>query len=133
MAAVSGPRRIQLSRAKGWRLPPDAVNVARPSRWGNPWTAWRDDDGTWWASAGGNHDGPHASRIDALDAAVRLYREDMLDTRADYQRRTPMAIDAVKALRGRDLACWCPPYRKCHADVLLELANAPLRCEAADG
>jgi hypothetical protein len=26
-------------------------------------------------------------------------------------------------LTGRDLACWCPLDRPCHADVLLELAN----------
>lgn len=27
-------------------------------------------------------------------------------------------------LCGRDLACWCPSDQPCHADVLLELANA---------
>lgn len=27
-------------------------------------------------------------------------------------------------LRGKDLACWCPLDQPCHADVLLELANA---------
>lgn len=26
-------------------------------------------------------------------------------------------------LAGKDLACWCPLDRPCHADVLLELAN----------
>jgi hypothetical protein len=26
-------------------------------------------------------------------------------------------------LRGKDLACWCPPDLPCHADVLLDLAN----------
>lgn len=26
-------------------------------------------------------------------------------------------------LRGKDLACWCPLDRECHADVLLEWAN----------
>ncbi len=26
-------------------------------------------------------------------------------------------------LRGKDLACWCPPDQPCHADVLLEIAN----------
>jgi Domain of unknown function (DUF4326) len=26
-------------------------------------------------------------------------------------------------LTGKDLACWCPLNRPCHADVLLELAN----------
>lgn len=29
----------------------------------------------------------------------------------------------VSALRGKDLACWCPLDQPCHADVLLELAN----------
>ena len=29
-------------------------------------------------------------------------------------------------LRGKNLACWCPPTAPCHADVLLEHANAPV-------
>lgn len=29
-----------------------------------------------------------------------------------------------RALRGKNLACWCKPGAPCHADVLLELANA---------
>jgi len=29
----------------------------------------------------------------------------------------------VSALRGKDLACWCPLSEPCHADVLLEIAN----------
>jgi len=27
-------------------------------------------------------------------------------------------------LRGHDLACWCPLDQPCHADRLLEVANA---------
>ena len=30
------PKRIQLSRKKGFKLPPNTVVVSRPSRWGNP-------------------------------------------------------------------------------------------------
>lgn len=30
-------QRIQLQRTKGWKLPPNTVVVARPSRWGNPY------------------------------------------------------------------------------------------------
>jgi hypothetical protein len=30
------PERIQLRRSKGWRKPEDAVVVARPTKWGNP-------------------------------------------------------------------------------------------------
>lgn len=33
---MTRPQRIRLSRTAGWRLPPNAVSVARPSRWGNP-------------------------------------------------------------------------------------------------
>ena len=29
----------------------------------------------------------------------------------------------LEIIRGRDLACFCPLDRPCHADVLLELAN----------
>jgi hypothetical protein len=29
-------RRVQLSRKKGWRMPPNTVSVARPGKWGNP-------------------------------------------------------------------------------------------------
>ncbi|QPG72649.1 DUF4326 domain-containing protein [Mycolicibacterium mucogenicum DSM 44124] len=32
--------------------------------------------------------------------------------------------DIRRQLRGRDLACWCPLDQPCHADVLLEVANA---------
>jgi hypothetical protein len=34
--------RIRLSRAKGWRLPANAVSVARPGRFGNPFVVGRD-------------------------------------------------------------------------------------------
>ena len=30
-------------------------------------------------------------------------------------------------LRGKNLACFCPLDKPCHADVLLDLANAELR------
>lgn len=35
--------------------------------------------------------------------------------------------DAIMAnlhrLRGKDLVCWCPLNRPCHADVLIEFVN----------
>lgn len=31
--------------------------------------------------------------------------------------------DIRAELRGKDLACWCPLGRPCHADVLLDVAN----------
>lgn len=32
----------------------------------------------------------------------------------------------VKELRGKNLACWCPLDKPCHADILLLLANRPI-------
>jgi len=127
---TDAPRRIQRSRAQGWRLPPNTITVSRPGPWGNPWAVWRQpwgDEPGWYASAGGCHDGPHETREAATLAAIRQFRCDLLDPRQDYARRTPMVIDAVKTLRGKNLACWCALDQPCHADVLLEVANGPLR------
>ncbi|MCA6114267.1 DUF4326 domain-containing protein [Bradyrhizobium sp. WSM 1738] len=37
--------------------------------------------------------------------------------------RARKVLDALPTLRGKNLACWCKIGEKCHADVLLELAN----------
>ena len=41
-----------------------------------------------------------------------------------YKRNIGLLTNAVvQELRGKNLACWCPLDKPCHADVLLELAN----------
>lgn len=88
-------------------MPPGAVYVGRPGRWGNPWKA-----GTAWPNG-----------CDTAEEAVSRFRawiEAALAGPAGAITRA--ALD--EELRGRDLACWCPLDRPCHADVLLELANA---------
>lgn len=97
------PKRIQRKRKKGWRMPPGAVYVGRPTKWGNPYLVgaipYNGDDGQ------------------TLEETLWAYQHLFLDGKN------------LTELRGRDLACWCPltnpdgsPY-PCHADVLLELAN----------
>lgn len=104
------PKRIQMSRQKPWRAEnPDAVIVARPSKWGNPFTMeWAK---SYW-------DG---YRVNLREAVVSSFRTDVeFEVRPDYPNR-----EAIRAeLAGRDLACWCPLDQPCHADVLLELANS---------
>lgn len=48
----------------------------------------------------------------------------------DYVARGVVVGDIVSNLRGKNLACWCKPGEPCHADVLLEIANRPIKCEA---
>lgn len=102
-AARSTPKRIQLRRTKGWRIPEGAIVVSRPSRWGNPYRVGDEDQ------AGEPRDAAEC---------VRLFRYSIDHWwPADY-------VTAVRAaLAGHDLACWCPLDQPCHADVLLEVAN----------
>ena len=97
--------RIQLRRTKGWRLPEGAVVVARPSKWGNPFAIGTSVDGV---------------RITDRAGAVAAFRQMLTIPERNY----PSAAEIRRQLAGKDLACWCPAGAPCHADVLLELANA---------
>lgn len=99
----AGPRRVQLSRASGWRLPAGAVSVAHPTRWANPYR-------------------PRQRTAAANATAVEQYEA--------YLVTNPGLVAAARAeLAGKDLACWCPlldpagNHLPCHADVLLSIAN----------
>lgn len=101
------PYRVQLSRAKGWRMPENTVKVDRSTKWGNPFKVGeRSPYGTAVA------DKRHAYLLFASfaplnDELVRLAREE---------------------LKGKNLGCWCArtnPYEdECHAAVLLKIANS---------
>ena len=120
------PIRIQLSRTRGWRKPDNTVVVSRPSQWGNPhkvvpfgkgWGALigidlRERNGATFLGFDRTFNTPNEAR----GYAVELYRE-YLCRNIDLKAR-------VDELRGKNLACWCPVGAPCHADVLLELANA---------
>lgn len=104
------PVRVQLSRAKGWRMPANTVKVDRTTRWGNPFHT-------------------HGDGVPMDQAlAVEFFRK-QIDTTGGFVGRTrhgPAFIsvaDIQRELRGKSLACWCRPGTPCHADVLLELAN----------
>lgn len=118
-------------------MPPGAVYVGRPSKWGNPIriTPYRGRYCTMYRVHGSPLDrngGPaYADMETARYFAAKAFEWDLLNGRyPDYP-----SVDEIRAeLAGRDLACWCPPRRvyrngtlgdfNCHADVLLELANA---------
>ena len=88
------PKRIQRKRTKGWRMPEGAIYVGRPTKWGNRYSV---------AEYG-------------RERAIRNYRGDMIGALV-------IGVD-FSELWGKDLACWCPLDQPCHADVLLEIANA---------
>lgn len=88
------PKRVQLSRKKGWKMPDNTVKVDRSSGWGNPFKVGRD--GT-------------------AEECVAKFKE--------YVSVPIIQSKITKCLNGKNLACWCKPGEPCHADVMLEMAN----------
>ncbi len=121
---TSAPRRVQLRRVRGWRLPPDTVQVDRATRWGNPF---RCDDP---ADAVAAYRAWLAGDTDGLMRLAGEARGFAVVGNSGAAARDRILRDLPR-LRGKRLACWCPPDSPCHADVLLELADA--HAEAAPG
>lgn len=123
------PKRIQLKRTKGWRMPENTVKVDRSNKcYGNPFRVGEDPTrvSRWWllpddfrARICTKERWPWAIKDNA--EAVEAFR---LLTEAPSERDAIRTI-APHDLAGKNLACWCPLDQPCHADVLLELANAP--------
>lgn len=80
--------------------PKDAVYVGRPSKWGNPFVIGRD--GT-------------------REEAIARYKRYALGRYLDHNDNFAHELHAE--VTGHDCVCWCAPL-PCHADVLLEIANA---------
>jgi len=97
-----------------------AVNVARPSKWGNPYKVGvpvQSQCGINTAIlAGIGRDEWTENRPTTNEMAVTLYRHALQQGRINRGH-------ALTELRGRNLACWCKKNEMCHADILLSMAN----------
>lgn len=78
------------------KIPSGALYVGRPSKWGNPFCIGQD-----------------GTREEVI-AKFRIYALGRL-------KREPHWLDELRGVEA--VVCWCSPL-PCHADVLLELANA---------
>ena len=111
------PIRLQLRRFKGFNLQAlsretngrEAVNCARPSRWGNPCRV-------------GQFKGYSAADAVA-DFRRWLAREPCVRSFENVFGKPPATETIIAELRGKNLACFCAPGAPCHVDVLLEIAN----------
>lgn len=93
------PERIQRKRTKGWRMPPNTVCVTRPGIFGNPFD----------------------SALIFEEALKIVGNQEPF--RTDFREHMQRIVDNLEQLRGKNLACFCPLDKPCHADVLLEYAN----------
>lgn len=124
---MTKPVRLQLSRRKGFNLQEhsrsinglDAVNVARPSKFGNPFTK--------------------TAAIESEYANEDTWREFVVECFSDWlgptqqgrdwwqgkeaDKRKAAILDNLHELRGKNLACFCGPHDSCHADILLRICD----------
>lgn len=136
------PKRIQRKRTPGWRMPHNTVYVGRPTKFGNPFEAYKCDCCGYWDVRDNNgvtYLVDHAvtrlaetrsnrmtwtSKAQAQQVALGLYVDETTYWLGGGRMvNDPEFRESVLALRGKDLACWCPLDKPCHADVLLELAT----------
>lgn len=119
------PRRIQLSRKRGWKKPEGAVVCSRPGRWGNPHTL---------SAERGRPECAHFSDAVLARIAVNRFAADIRTGRSALTSE-----DVRRELRGKDLCCWCrlcPAHKDgrpwdvecadcapCHVDALLAIAQ----------
>lgn len=104
------PKRIQFRRQKGFKLPKNAVFVARPTKWGSPYKVVETETE---AEAKAADD----ARVMTRGKALALYERDL-------KKKLKDDPDFLKPLRGKDLACYCRPDQNCHAEILLRYANS---------
>lgn len=92
-------KRVQRKRTKGFRMPPNTVYVGRPTKWGNPYK---------------------------VGDTLRHKNAGIQEVLEFYEQWVKMKIHEddshfLDPLIGKDLACWCPLDKPCHADVLLKI------------
>ena len=88
--------RVQLSRQKGWKMPPNTVKVSRPGKWGNPFLVGKEY---------------------TVFEAVNQFENALI-----LGKLKITVEDVRREIKGKNLACWCASS-PCHADVLLRIAN----------
>jgi hypothetical protein len=97
--------RIQRKRTKDWKMPEGAIYVGRPTKWGNEY------------KVGDSY--PFIEvHLCTLEDVIWLYEVDLKGMEG-----LGVLDEFLEPLRGKDLVCWCPLDKPCHADVLLRLAN----------
>lgn len=127
------PIRVQLSRKKGWKMPENTVKVDRSSIWGNPFRVGAPPDPRTVQRWGWRFKHPEHYSFDFTQQAVEMFASFVYGDDASQ-------FAVTNALRGKSLACWCQlcdahkngktldthcdDCAPCHADVLLEIANA---------
>lgn len=107
-------------------MPPNTVSVCRPGKWGNPFYIINEEGLPWITDS-------RDPRMPVLNYEVQRILGIPEEAALDWHDARRGLVELFKqqccdrsfaALRGKNLACWCALDEPCHADVILERANA---------
>lgn len=116
------PIRVQRKRVKGWKMPINTVSVTRPGKWGNPFqigdlikigNGKKQGEFSYLKCLYPKYNDGSFMELKTIEDVVAAYKE--------YVTKYP-SKDMIE-LKGKNLACFCPLDKPCHADVLLEAVN----------
>jgi hypothetical protein len=108
------PVAIQLSRRRGFKLPPGIINVARPGKYGNPFIV-----------------GKHGDRARCVELCALLLAgylnisvdAECIAAQKKFRRNVYEHLDEIKKAKG--FACWCRLDGKpCHRDLFIKISTA---------
>ncbi len=104
------PQRVQRSRAKGSKTPPNTRYIGRPTKWGNPYRVKKPTT----VLTVEQRFSLHLPLCSDRAEAVKKY---------EWWLGRRLAIDPtfLEPLRQYDyLSCWCPIDEPCHVDVVIK-------------
>lgn len=82
-------------------IPKDAINIMRPSKWGNSYSHLSNTTAKY--------------KVKTRQEAVDMFEEDIL--------KNPKLIKEIKEVfNGKDVMCCCAPL-PCHGDIYIKIAN----------
>jgi len=79
------------------KISKNAINIMRPSKWGNPFVIGKDGD---------------------RPTVIAKFKRWLLENEE--------LMEDLYELRGKDLVCCCKP-QDCHGDILIEFANKNIK------
>jgi len=114
------PKRIQLSRKKGSKLPPNTIIVSRQNwgegrGWGNPYN-WKTDYGFYRTKR----------RKTLAQSDFRNWMNGNFEWHKDFfevftEQREWILAHLPELVKADFIACWCKTDEPCHGDVLIDL------------
>lgn len=79
------------------------IYVARPSKWGNPFSYKEETLAKY--------------KVNTRTESIEKHKEWLLYGEGQY------LLKDIHELKDKVLGCWCDENSRCHADILVELAN----------